>query len=81
MDRSPGHGRRLRLACAALVLTEHEPPKAPTYADLWDSFASGQMSTTVMVSLLRSDEVFAAYCIRRARLIREEHERRNRSAF
>lgn len=37
-----------------------------TYDDLWDQYAEGKLSTSVMRRLLEDDEVFRQWCIRKA---------------
>lgn len=38
-----------------------------TYQELWDKYAQGELSTTVLRSLLKTDEVFRAWCERKAK--------------
>lgn len=42
----------------------------PTYDDLWAAYHAGTLSTSVLIALIRGDEVFAAYCKRMVRSIR-----------
>lgn len=37
-----------------------------TYQSVWDEYAAGRMSTSVMRQLLDNDEVFRRWCIKRA---------------
>ena len=50
--------------------------KPPTYVDLWDDYAAGRLSTCTMRHLLETDEVFRAWCVRRAAAERLERDRR-----
>ena len=50
--------------------TRMPPCLGPTYDDLWTAYAEGRLSSSVMRSLLLSDQVFAAYCKRMARTLR-----------
>lgn len=46
-----------------------------TYEDAWNDYAAGRMSTVALVELLDHDEVFKAWCVKRAeteRLKRDE---------
>ena len=51
-----------------------------TYQDIWDDYANGRLSTSVLRALLETDEVFAAWCkrkvdeLRRARSNTLKHE-------
>ncbi len=36
-----------------------------SYQDIWDELAAGRLSTTVLAHLMRTDEVFRAWCIRK----------------
>jgi len=42
-----------------------------TYQEIWDRYAAGEISTTVLRSLLRTDEVFRAWCERKAKAERK----------
>ena len=46
----------------------------PTYDDLWAQYHAGTLSTSVLIALIRSDEVFAAYCKRMVRCMREARD-------
>ena len=46
-----------------------------TYQDVWDQYAAGKLSTTVLRKLLDEDEVFRAWCMRRVRTERERRQR------
>lgn len=46
-----------------------------TYAQVWDQYASGKVSTSVMRQLLRDDEVFRQWCVRRAEAERKQRDR------
>jgi len=48
-----------------------QPAQPLTYQELWDRYAAGEISTTVLRSLLRTDEVFRAWCERKARIARK----------
>jgi hypothetical protein len=41
-------------------------PSFFTYEQAWADYAAGRMSTVVMIRLLRTDEVFARWALRRA---------------
>jgi hypothetical protein len=45
-----------------------------TYQQIWDGYAAGEISTTVLRSLLRTDEVFRAWCERKARAERKRRD-------
>jgi hypothetical protein len=47
------------------------PAQPLTYQELWDKYAQGELSTTVLRSLLRTDEVFRAWCERKAKAERK----------
>lgn len=49
--------------------------RSPTYQDIWDQYAAGKVSTSVMRRLLEDDEVFRQWCIRKAEAERKERDR------
>ena len=49
-----------------------------TYNEIWAQYAEGKVSTCVMRRLLRDDEVFRQWCIRRAE---QERRARDKQAF
>lgn len=46
-----------------------------TYQQVWDQYAAGKVSTSVMRKLLEDDEVFRQWCVRRAAAERKERDR------
>ena len=60
----------------------HRPPcLGPTYDQLWAQYHEGRLSTSVLISLMKSDEVFAAYCKRMVRAMRAMRDDAVRSAW
>lgn len=47
------------------------PAQPLTYQQIWDGYAAGEISTTVLRSLLRTDEVFRKWCERKAKTERK----------
>lgn len=45
-----------------------------TYAQVWDQYAAGKVSTFVMRRLLSEDEVFRQWCIKRAEAERKARD-------
>jgi hypothetical protein len=45
-----------------------------TYQQIWDGYAQGEISTTVLRSLLRTDEVFRKWCERKAKAERKRQD-------
>lgn len=51
-----------------------QPPT--TYQDIWDQYAEGRLSTSVMRRLLEDDEVFRQWCVRKAAQARQSQPRK-----
>lgn len=58
------------------IMSKALESKPPTYGDLWDDYAAGKLSTCTMRHLLETDEVFKAWCVRKAAAERQERDRR-----
>lgn len=48
-----------------------------SYAERWDAYCAGMISTTTLTDLMRRDEVFARWCQRKVREIRKRVEQAN----
>jgi hypothetical protein len=44
----------------------NKPPTVHTYDQVWNMFLSGALDRKAMLHLLEDDEVFRAWCIKRA---------------
>lgn len=51
-----------------------------TYQEIWDRYAAGEISTTVLRSLLRTDEVFRKWCERKAQAERKARDNATRTS-
>lgn len=49
------------------------------YDTIWDGYCAGMISTVRLTELMRRDEVFAAWCRRKVKAIRQRIEEANKS--
>ena len=56
------------------LLSDMHPAQPLTYQQIWDGYAQGEISTTVLRSLLRTDEVFRKWCERKAKAERKARD-------
>ena len=56
---------------AALPPSDRQADIGPTYQELWDQYHAGRMSTCVLRELLRTDQVFTAFCKAKLRALRK----------